>query len=152
MNWFGKNVKGLSGDAGETLLWIMNARFPKSVRILASRDFQRAHESSLFGADATLVIKAVRNGMPRSRLGLSVSRQTGNAVVRNRWKRLIREAFRTRQNSLPAGWDLVVRPRRGAVAELDQIVNSLVSLARRIARMAERNPGTGRPGGERGDG
>ena len=42
------------------------------------------------------------------RLGLRVSRKVGNAVVRNRIKRILRELFRTHQNELPATCDLVV--------------------------------------------
>lgn len=138
--------------SGETAVRSMSARFPKSVRVLTSRDFQRAHESSLFAADATLVIKGVRNGLQRTRLGLSVSRHTGNAVARNRWKRLVREAFRTRQGSLATGWDLVVRPRKGAVADFVQVASSLVSLARRIDRAASRKSNAGKSGREHDDG
>jgi ribonuclease P protein component len=49
------------------------------------------------------------------RLGLSVSRKVGNAVVRNRWKRLIREAFRLHilTDETIKGLDLVVIPQKG---------------------------------------
>jgi ribonuclease P protein component len=51
---------------------------------------------------------------PRARLGLTVSRKVGNAVQRNRAKRLIREWFREGGCSLPAGSDVVVIARAGA--------------------------------------
>ncbi len=118
---------------------MVDARFPKSDRVRLARDFLRLHESSLFAADQVLVVKAVQNETETTRLGLAVSRRTGNAVARNRWKRLIREAFRTRRSELPGGWDLLVRPRRGAVAEARPISESLVRLVARIDKFARRD-------------
>jgi ribonuclease P protein component len=115
---------------------MVDHRFRKEDRVLLRRDFARLHETARFAADHVLVIRAIRNELGRTRLGLAVSRRTGNAVVRNRWKRRIREAFRTRRDRLPAGWDLLVRPRRGAVAEFGAIADSLVRLANRISRTA----------------
>jgi ribonuclease P protein component len=116
----------------------MNARFRKSDRIIQQRDFDRAHASELFGADEVLVVKGVRNGLPGSRLGLSVSRRVGNAVIRNRWKRLIREAFRLQRDKLPTGWDWVVRPRRGAEPSARKVAGSLAMLTKRIDKFARR--------------
>jgi len=74
------------------------------------------------------------NGLACPRLGLSVSRKLGNAVVRNRWKRRLREAFRLEQTRLPAGLDLIVIPRATTEPEFASLRRSLVSLAARIAR------------------
>ncbi len=52
---------------------------------------------------------------PRPRLGITVSRQIGTAVVRNRIKRRVRECFRTKlREQIPPGTSMVVIARRGA--------------------------------------
>ena len=78
------------------------------------------------------------SGLGYPRLGLSVSRKVGGAVVRNRWKRSIREAFRQSRARLPDGVDLVVIPRPGAKPELAGLMESLVRLAARVVSKLER--------------
>jgi ribonuclease P protein component len=113
--------------------------FPKQCRLRRQGEFDRVHDSQFFAADATLVVKAVENGSGITRLGLSVSRRVGNAVVRNRWKRRLREAFRKQKHEMPVGLDLVVRPRKGAVCNYQQISRSLVQLSRRLDRRIHRS-------------
>jgi ribonuclease P protein component len=108
--------------------------FPRTFRLTRQADFDRVHRENRFAADETLVIRAVSNGSAVTRMGISLSRQVGNAVHRNRWKRLIREAFRLARGELPAGLDIVIRPRRGAVPERSAIDRSLRRLLPRLAR------------------
>lgn len=107
--------------------------FKKEQRLLSRDDFDRVYKDEYFAADDVLVIRA-RRSASRSRLGLAVSRKVGNAVVRNRWKRRIREAFRQQQHELPKGLDIVVRPRKGAVCDFKAIVGSLLKLMQRLDR------------------
>ena len=53
------------------------------------------------------------NGLPHSRLGITVPARVGKAVLRNRLKRRLREAFRLNRVDLPRGWDILVNPRVG---------------------------------------
>lgn len=108
--------------------------FPKQVRLRKQADFDRVYGGKAYAADDMLVMNGCRNDLGRARIGLSMSRKVGNAVVRNHWKRLIREAFRTQQSELPRDLDIVVRPRRGATPDFRAIQSSLRTLAQRIAR------------------
>lgn len=116
----------------------MNQRFHKADRVVRQSDFDRARASDYVASDHVLVIKGVPNGLNHSRLGLAVSRQVGNAVLRNRWKRILREAFRLQRDSIPAGWDFVVRPRRGACPKSGPAADSMVRLSLRIDKFARR--------------
>jgi ribonuclease P protein component len=110
----------------------MSARFRPEDRIRKQADFDRIYKSRLFAADDVLVVNADLNGLDHARLGLSVSRKVGPATVRNRWKRLIREAFRLSRGELPTGYDLVIRPQKGATPDFHMVQRSLVALAQRI--------------------
>ncbi len=103
-------------------------KFPKCVRVVHQRDFDRVFKQGKVQADGVLVIHAILRPEVPTRLGLSISKRVGNAVVRNRWKRLIREAFRLQYASLPTGLDLVVRPKKGATPSLPAIRESLAKL------------------------
>ena len=105
--------------------------FPKTVRLKKQQDFDRVFGEEHFAADQYLVIRARRNGLEHCRLGLSVGRKVGNAVVRNQWKRTIREAFRKQKADLPA-LDIVVRPRKGSKCEYAGLFDSLNKLCRRL--------------------
>ena len=116
----------------------MSARFRTKDRIRKQADFERIYQARIYAADSVLVVNGDRNGLAWSRLGLSVSRKVGGAVVRNRWKRLIREAFRLLREDIPLGCDLLVRPQKNAAPEFTAICRSLPSLARRIAKRLEK--------------
>lgn len=115
-------------------------RFPKTVRLLKPAEFQAVYQSPHFAADDVLVVKALPNDRGECRLGLAVSRKVGNAVVRNRWKRRLRESFRRRRHQWPVALDLVVRPRKGADGEGDRVDRSLDRLVRRISARMEKEP------------
>ena len=88
------------------------------------------------------------NALPHARLGLSVSRRVGKAVLRNGWKRLLREAFRLEQRRLPAGIDLVAIPRVAEPPPLEELRAALVDVAGEAARRLRRYPPRAAKNGE----
>lgn len=104
-------------------------RFGPLDRVRSPLEFQRAYRRGRSASNGALVVYVYANQLDRCRLGLSVSRRVGNAVVRNQWKRITREAFRTSREQLPAGSDVVVVPRAAQAPSLVEMQAMLVSLA-----------------------
>lgn len=111
-----------------------SARFPATSRLKRQADFAAVFEGGKVAADRVLVIHAIRSPQAGPKLGLSISKKVGNSPQRNRWKRLIREAFRKNTGQLPQHLWLVVRPRRGAVPDFHAIEASLLRLTRQLER------------------
>jgi ribonuclease P protein component len=112
-------------------------RFRPCHRLRSAADFERVYRMGRRAGDGLFAVNALANELGFARLGMSVStRSVGNAVRRNRVRRMIRELFRERHARLPAV-DLVVTSRPGARdAERPAIVTSLERLFDRAARAA----------------
>jgi ribonuclease P protein component len=82
--------------------------FPKASRLLANSQFRFVLAKRLKAWDELLLLFARENGLDYLRLGISIGKSCGNAVVRNRLKRLLREAFRQNKHLIAPGFDFVV--------------------------------------------
>jgi ribonuclease P protein component len=109
-------------------------------RISRSGDFDAVYRRGRSAANRHLVVYAfAREGAPPgapARLGLSVSRKVGDAVVRNRVKRALREQFAALVPALPPGLDVVVIARPGAAEYLSE--RGPAALGARLGELAER--------------
>lgn len=86
---------------------------PRLLRLRSQREFRRVYQRGRRVTGPLLVVIGVPVHGTLLRVGLSVSKEHGNAVQRNRIKRLLREAFRHERPALPTGMDLVLIPRPG---------------------------------------
>ncbi|HWC89583.1 MAG TPA: ribonuclease P protein component [Pirellulales bacterium] len=114
-------------------------RFRRDQRLRRPADFKQVYNRGRSVADRSIVVYGLASTGPGVRLGLSVSRKVGNAVARNRWKRLLREAFRHSRQQLAPGMDLVVIAR-GSPPPLTDLQRSLVGLAGQLARKLRLSP------------
>jgi ribonuclease P protein component len=93
-----------------------DARLPRNARLLSRGHFDRVFKQGRKVVDRRLVVWIVSapEGATRTRVGLSVSRKVGNAVQRNRVKRLLREAFRRASHRISPPVDMVILARPAA--------------------------------------
>jgi ribonuclease P protein component len=113
-------------------------RFPKQSRLLSGRQFDGVFAARTSAADRWLVVYGIENDLGRPRLGLAVPRRVGSAVTRNRWKRVLREAFRLCQTELPP-LDLVCVPRTGKDPGLTQLKSALIELTAQVEKKRQRS-------------
>ena len=103
--------------------------FPKHLRLLRRGEFRRVYDEGRRRSAPLCTVFFRSNGLGESRLGLTVPAAVGNAVVRNRVKRRVREAFRLNRAAIPGGWDIVVNPRREvAKVPFTTLVRQLIHL------------------------
>ncbi len=95
--------------------------------------FRRAYAKGKSAVTPTLVLYARKNGLGRSRLGLTTGAKIGKAVRRNRVRRRLREIYRLREPGLKPGYDLVVVARGRAVeASYRELERHFASLLKRL--------------------
>jgi ribonuclease P protein component len=113
------------------------ASLRRADRLRSTRDFQRVGAAGVRAVSPNFVVLVSPRRGPGegTRLGITVTRRVGNAVVRNRIKRRVRETFRRRRGELGRAVDVVVIARRGAVQLPTRTLESeLATLFRDSAR------------------
>jgi ribonuclease P protein component len=122
-------------------LIVRRLSFRKNQHLRSGADFARVYALRCVARGAHLTVFAAPNQSDSLRLGLSVSKKHGNAVLRNRLKRLLREAFRLSRHELPAGLDLVLVPVDARDTKLEEFQAALVKAVQKLARKLAREAG-----------
>ena len=106
-------------------------RFRPHERIKKRREFLRVQQNGQRWVCRRLVVLAMPSEVGRTRIGLTVSRKVGNAVVRARVKRRLREAWRLHKSEWPSETDVVVIARSAAAtASMVRLRDDLFAWAR----------------------
>lgn len=119
-------------------------RFGPALRLKQRGDFERVYAGRRRVAAGPLLVFGLPGEGPTSRLGLSVPKRVGNAVRRNRVKRLLRESFRHLRSDLPTPMDLVVNVRPHDPMPLADYQRLLHKACLKLAKRLGSDEGAGR--------
>jgi ribonuclease P protein component len=127
------------GDRHKSGASLQGFRFPRVLRLTSRRQFQAVYAHGLKAATPCFAVFAKPNGLDHCRIGLTLTKKTGCAVVRNRAKRVLRELFRLNRHRFQVPMDLVINGRRSMLkmptARVErELVDSVGRLGRRAAR------------------
>jgi len=102
--------------------------FPKARRLTSNPQFKAVLDRGRRAGNSRLTLYAAPNECGHPRLGVSVGKTSGNSVVRNRLKRLLREAFRRSQDRIPQGFDYVLMISPALSRKLKQAESGAMTL------------------------
>lgn len=110
----------------------MTASFPKTIRLRKRHQYQSMMSMTQRHVGQWLMVDARTNKLEYGRLGITVTRKYGKAHDRNRFKRLVREAYRHCQHQLISGHDFNIRPRSAAKgAQMKDVLHEILRLVGR---------------------
>lgn len=110
--------------------------FHREARIVRSVDYFSIYKKGRKVHSDSFVLFGIENGLDHHRLGITASRKTGCAVVRNRIRRLFREIFRKSGDEIPYHFDLVVNAKAGCdQTGYHELREEFIAAARKICRV-----------------
>ncbi len=114
--------------------YIKDGKMLFSESMKKTRDFHNVYKNGKSYANKFIVVYVWKNGTSSNKLGISCSKKIGNSVVRHRFARLVREAYRLHENMFISGLDIVVVARAcardGSFFDIEESLLSLAGKAR----------------------
>ena len=118
----------------------MNFRMNRKNRLRKRSIFRKVYEEGRSSANFMIAIHLSPNPDRIQRVGFSAGKRLGNAVTRNRCKRMLRECWRLQQLKMPLGMDMIIVARRAMVkAKWDRIWSVYEDVLRRSCFVAKMN-------------
>lgn len=84
----------------------------KNETIKKNRDFRRLYNKGKYFVSANIITYVIKNKLSRTRIGITTSKKTGNAVKRNRARRVIRAAFFCLKSFVEPSFDIIFVSRQ----------------------------------------
>lgn len=110
---------------------------PRPLRLAKSQDFARLRQEGQTFRGRFMLMNVAPNTLPHNRYGVVTGKRLGGAVLRNRVRRVIREALRQSTPHFHAGWDVVLVAHPSIVGQpLSEITRALDALARQAGLVA----------------
>ena len=107
--------------------------FKKSDRLLRHSEFVKLSNAGRSIQNSFFIVAYYSNGRNHSRIGITASRRVGNAVTRNRLKRIIREFFRVNRDCIIGCMDInIIAKKNAANLSYQQASQSLKALFSRL--------------------
>ncbi len=89
--------------------------------------FLKCFKKGRFVADNSMVVYFIPNGLPYNRMGITAGKKQGNAVERNRIKRIFRAAYRLNEVNFPIGYDIVFVGRNDILSKKSSDVENFIN-------------------------
>ena len=103
-----------------------------TIALKKNQDFQMVYKKGKSVAGKHMVLFVLKNNRAKNRLGISASKKVGKAVVRNRCRRRLKEAYRLIESDMLEGYDIVILPRAPIIeADFAEIKSGMRHLLRK---------------------
>lgn len=110
----------------------------KHLRLRRREDFERVRKQGKTRSHSMLVLALLPNELAHNRYGFVVNKQLGNAIVRNRVRRQLREVMRGLHPKLHTGYDIAIIARRSLVEQPAEVMaRTIYDICRQVGLMRE---------------